>query len=206
MDIHERIKLWERQDGLSLFDNLGLANDSNILDYGCGFGHYSVLASRAICRGRVYAVDINKGCLNHINEVIKLEELNNIELKMGNKDYSLDFEDDYFDMIMYYDILHGNGFHRFTLLEEAQRTLKKNGILSILPFHMSNFTDKDGKKKKYSYEKLVKEVEAYGFQVITSLSKIGIHFEKYHSPYYISKGGITFDDLEKAEILTFRKV
>jgi len=31
--------------------------------------------------------------------------------------------------VLYYDIFHGNGNHRYTLLKEAQRVLKTDGIL-----------------------------------------------------------------------------
>ncbi|WP_379143837.1 class I SAM-dependent methyltransferase [Paenibacillus sp. sgz500992] len=206
MNTHEKVKQWENGEGVALFQGLGLAEDAEILDYGCGFGHYTFAASRALNgRGTVYAVDINKECMKAVGKVSSEEHLNNIQVLTGNKDHTLNFEDRSLDMIMYYDILHGNGTHRFTLYEEAKRTLKPDGILSILPFHLSNFRDQEGKKKTYNYKKIIDEVLEFGFSVQQDQTKMGIHFEKYHSSYYIDKGCVEFEALERAEILNFRK-
>ena len=206
MEVHQKIKLWEREEGAALYRQFELGEAPRVLDYGCGFGHYSFAAARALGgQGIVYAVDIDNGILKYVSSVAVNEGLRNIEVAVGNKDFSLNFENEFLDMILYYDIFHGEGLHRLTLLEEAKRTLKNGGILSVLPFHLSNFRDKEGKKKKYTYKKLIEEIEQYGFEKVEEQPKIGIHFEKYHSPHYISKGGVEFEDLEKAEIINFVK-
>jgi len=206
MTIHEKIKQWECGEGVRLVQDLGLPPDACILDYGCGFGHYAIAASRALDgeRGKVYAVDINKDCLKHVAKVAEQEGLTNLHTASGNPDYTLNFPDAHFDLILYYDILHGEGLHRFILLEEASRTLKPQGILSILPFHLSNFRDKEGKKKAYTYLKIMEEAKEYGF-VALDAKPLGLHFEKYHSKYYIDKGGLAFADLETAPTLNFVK-
>lgn len=182
MSIHEKVKLWEQLEGINLFVDLGLTDHANILDYGCGFGHYTFAASRFLgCKeGTVYAIDTNNDCLKHVSKIAQDEGLTNIRTVAGNGDYRLDFSECFFDMIMYYDILHGEGFHRFTLFEEANRTLKMGGIMSILPFHLTNFRDKEGKKKTYTYLKLIAEAKEYGFSQIDEMPT-GVHFEKYHS-------------------------
>lgn len=100
----------------------------------------------------------------------------------------------------------GDGTHKTKLLSEAKRVLKKGGILSILPFHLSNFRDNEGKKKKYTYSKLISEIEEYGFRENCTYPFEGIHFEKCHTLYYINKGGVEFESLEKARILMFNKL
>jgi ubiquinone/menaquinone biosynthesis C-methylase UbiE len=90
------------------------------------------------------------------------------------------------------------------MLEEAKRTLKAGGILAVLPFHMSNFRDKDKKKCKYSYKKLIDEIGEYGFKYIDKDLE-GVHFEKVYSPYYQQKGGVTFDSLEHGKFLIFER-
>lgn len=206
MDIHGKIKQWEHEDGVRLIQEFGLPQDARILDYGCGFGHYSLAASRSLGdgQGKVYAVDINKDCLKHVARVAADEGLTNIEVASGNPDYRLNYPEAFFDLILYYDLLHGEGFHRFTLWEEAARTLKPQAVLSILPFHLSNFRDREGKKKTFTYAKLEAEAKEYGF-VTLAAKPIGLHFEKYHSKYYIDKGGLAFEDLEKAPTLNFVK-
>ena len=90
------------------------------------------------------------------------------------------------------------------MLEEAKRTLKEGGILAILPFHLSNFRNKNKKKCKYTYNKLIEETCEYGFKYIEKDLQ-GIHFEKVYSPYYQQKGGITFENLERGKLLVFEK-
>ncbi|WP_052339404.1 class I SAM-dependent methyltransferase [Gorillibacterium massiliense] len=206
MNTQEKIKQWEQDAAPALFQGLGLPEDAKILDYGCGFGHYTFAAARALGgKGEVYAVDINKWCLTHISRKAKDEGLTNIIMQTGNRDYSLKFDDGFFDMILYYDLFHGSGQHRFILLEEAARTLKAGGILSVLPFHLSNFRDKRGMKKIYTYPKVIAEIEASGFVRAEGIHREGVHFDKVHSLHYMSQGSIEFEELERAEILTFRK-
>lgn len=206
MTIHEQVLDWEINEGVSLFDAIGLKADSLVLDYGCGFGHYTIAAANVLKgTGCVYGVDIDKQVMKYLNQKIVDDKLENVELQIGNEDYTLDFNDEYFDMILYYDMFHGRGTHRFTMIEEAMRTLKPGGILSVLPFHLSNFRDREGNKKKYSYKSVAKEICEYGFKELNEVEDRGIHFEKYHSPHYIKKGGVTFESLERGTILNFVK-
>jgi mannitol/fructose-specific phosphotransferase system IIA component (Ntr-type) len=78
------------------------------------------------------------------------------------------------------------------MIKESHRVLKTNGILSILPFHFSNFRDKSGNKKKYKIEQLINEIVDLGFVFSNKIENSGIHFEKYHSTYYIQKGAEIF--------------
>lgn len=207
MNTHEKIKIWECSAGDALLGGLNLSDHPQILDYGCGFGHYTIaMANYLGDNGIIFAVDVNNECFNNIRNSIQEQGLRNVQVQTGNEDYTLKFHDESLDMILYYDILHGRGVHKTILIEEAKRVLKNNDILSILPFHLTNFRDKQGNKKKYTYKMIVEEVCEYGFDVVNEEPKTGIHFEKYHSPYYIRKGGVEFDDLERVEIINFIKI
>ena len=149
LNLYEKISVWEKNEGKDLFKNFELPKEAKVLDYGCGFGHYSLAAANALKDiGIVYAVDVNKMCLDHINRIITSEDIQNLEVQDGNEDWTLNFDDNSIDMILYYDILHGgDGKHKIKLFNEARRVLKTNGLISILPFHLSNFKDNEGKKK-----------------------------------------------------------
>ncbi|MEF2967707.1 class I SAM-dependent methyltransferase [Paenibacillus sp. M1] len=206
MDIQEQIKNWERKEGVSLFDRLGLPEEAAVLDYGCGFGHYTFALSRALHgRGTVYAVDINPACLDSVRQTASEERLENIHVRPGNRDYTLDFSERCLDLILYYDILHGDGLHRFTLYKEAARTLKSDGILSVLPFHLTSFRDTERGKRSFTYSILIEEIEKFGFRKISGPPLKGIHFEKVHSPHYMRQGGVELGSLERGEILNFVK-
>ena len=210
MSIFDEVDNWENTEGAAIFSSILDVSDPVILDYGCGAGNYSFAAAHAFGQKcRVYAVDINRQCLDYINGKAKDMKIGCITTVEGREDYRQDFDSGFFDLVIYADMFHGeektyNGLHRFVMLEEAERTLKKGGMLAVLPFHLSNFRDKDKKKCKYTYKKLTDEICGYGFKYIEKDLQ-GIHFEKVYSPYYQQKGGVTFDSLERGKFLVFEK-
>ena len=210
MSIFDDVNNWEKTEGAKIFSSLLNVNEPVILDYGCSAGNYSFAAAYGFDQKcKVFAVDINKQCLNYIVEKARNENIRCISTFEGRDDYRQEFESDTFDLIIYADMFHGeektyNGLHRFVMLEEAKRTLKDGGILAVLPFHLSNFRDRDKKKCKYTYKKLIDEISGYGFTYIDKNIE-GIHFEKVYSPYYQQKGGVTFDSLERGKFLIFKK-
>lgn len=210
MSIFDDVNKCEKEEGANIFSSIVNVSDPVILDYGCGAGNYSFAAAHAFKQKcKVYAVDINKQCLDYVSSRSKDEKIGCIIPVEGRADYRHDFEDAFFDLVIYADMFHGeekiyNGLHRFVMIEEAKRTLKDGGVLAVLPFHLTNFRDKDKKKCKYTYKKLIEEITGYGFKYIEKDLQ-GIHFEKVYSPYYQNKGGITFDGLERGKLLVFEK-
>ena len=210
MSIFDDVNNWEKNEGAKIFSSILDASDPVILDYGCGAGNYSFAAAYAFGQKcKVYAADINKQCLDHINEKAANDKVCCITTITGREDYRHDFDDDTFDLVIYADMFHGEektygGLHRFVMTEEAHRTLKRGGILAVLPFHLSNFRDRDKKKCKYTYKKLIEEISSCGFRYIEKDLQ-GIHFEKVYSPYYQQKGGVSFDSLERGKFLLFEK-
>ena len=210
MSVFDDVNKWEKEEGANIFSSIVNVSDPVILDYGCGAGNYSFAAAHAFKQKcKVYAVDINKQCLDYVSARTKDEKIGCVIPVKGREDYRHDFDDSFFDLVIYADMFHGeekiyNGLHRFVMIEEAKRTLKDGGVLAVLPFHLSNFRDKDKKKCKYTYKKLIEEITGYGFKYIEKDLQ-GIHFEKVYSPYYQNKGGITFDGLERGKLLVFEK-
>jgi len=201
MDIHKKIKKWEKNDGPKLMRELGIKTDSIIIDMGCGFGHYSIAIQNILGKnGKVIAIDKDQRILSMFKDRNELSD--NIEYFKGKLE---DIENSIYedaDFILLYDILHGASPDRFQLFEKLSKIIKPNYIISILPFHLSNFRDREGKKKKYSYNKIINEMNEMGFTLDNKISK-GIHFEKYHSPHIMSKGTLNFEDLEVGDILNF---
>ena len=210
MDIFDEVDNWEKTEGAEIFSSILSVPEPVILDYGCGCGNYSFAAAYAFDQKcKIYAADINRQCLDYISGKAKNAEIGCITAVEGREDYRHDFDDNTFDLVLYADMFHGEeklygGLHRFVMVEEAKRTLKKGGILAVLPFHLSNFRDRNKKKCKYTYKKLTEEICGYGFTYIDKGLE-GIHFEKVYSPYYRQKGGVTFDSLERGKILVFTK-
>lgn len=99
----------------------------------------------------------------------------------------------------------GDGTGKYMLYEESHRILKAGGVLSILPVHLSNWRDRQGKKKTYTPKLIQAEIEEYGFSYAGTCFQKGVHWEKCHTLYYIKKGNITFDILEKVDVMNFVK-
>ena len=105
MSIFDDVNKWEKEEGANIFSSILNVNDPVILDYGCGAGNYSFVASFAFeQKCKVYAVDINKQCLDYVNGKAKDEEINCITTTVGREDYRHDFDDDFFDLFFFFEL------------------------------------------------------------------------------------------------------
>lgn len=92
-----------------------------VLEYGCGPG--SLAFELAQLGAEVYAIDISDVAIQQTSSKAAEEGLN-INCRVMDAE-SLDFEDDYFDVICGSGILHHLDLRRS--YKEIQRTIKKNG-------------------------------------------------------------------------------
>jgi ubiquinone/menaquinone biosynthesis C-methylase UbiE len=178
-----------------------------VLDFGYGFGENLFALSNAYPNGKIYGIDCNPVCQKEVGEKIAAREIKNITLINKEVHNLQDFQDNSLDLVLLYDALHGgDGKGKFMLYEESHRILKRGACLSILPVHLNNWRDHQGKKKTYTPAKIKAELAEYGFEYTGTCPQKGVHWEKCHTLYYIKKGTITFDALEKVEVMNFRKL
>ena len=208
--LYDDIALWEKTDGKELFLQMPLTleakNAPAILDFGYGFGEHLFALSNAFPNEKIYGIDCNPACQKEVGDKVTARELKNITLINKEVHNLQDFENDSLDLILLYDALHGgDGTGKYMLFEESQRVLKAGGCLSILPLHLSNWRDREGKKKTYSLKMIKDEVESFGFDYAGTCQQKGVHWEKCHTLYYIKKGNITFDVLERVDVMNFLK-
>ncbi len=208
--LYDDIALWEKTDGKNLFAQMPLAPDAkdapSILDFGYGFGEHLFALSNAFPNGKIYGIDCSPACQKEVGDKVVARGLKNITLINKEVHNLQDFENDSMDLVLLYDALHGgDGKGKYMLFEESFRILKSGGCLSILPVHLSNWRDRQGKKKTYSLKMIIDEVQDYGFEYAGTCSQKGVHWEKCHTMYYIKKGSITFYALEKVDVMNFVK-
>ena len=86
MSIFDDVNNWQRAEGAELFLSMLNVPEPVILDYGCGAGTYSFAAAYAFDQKcRIYAADINKQCLDYINEKAKNENISCIYTVPGRE-------------------------------------------------------------------------------------------------------------------------
>jgi ubiquinone/menaquinone biosynthesis C-methylase UbiE len=106
----------------------------NILDFGCGPGSYSVVASEIVgTTGRVYALDIQPLAVQRVKKIAAKKELSNIQAIQS--DCATGLENESVDIVLLYDILHELS-EPDAVLKELHRVLKSNGILSVNDHHL----------------------------------------------------------------------
>lgn len=66
MNIHERINVWQTDEGVSLFTQMHFPERCICLDFGCGFGEYSIAFALAYPNSTVYAIDKNAKALKAV--------------------------------------------------------------------------------------------------------------------------------------------
>ena len=182
-------------------------NAPTVLDFGYGFGENLFALSNAYSNGKIYGIDCSPVCQKEVGEKIAARGIKNLSLINKEVHNLQDFADDSLDLVLLYDALHGgDGKGKFMLYEESHRILKRGACLSILPVHLNNWRDHEGKKKTYTPAKIKAELADYGFEYAGTCLQKGIHWEKCHTLYYIKKGTITFDALEKVEVMNFKKL
>lgn len=203
--LYEDIDMWEKTEGVEFMRSMPLNGNTSpkILDFGFGFGHYLFAAAYSYPNGMIYGIDGYPICIKEIGDKIKERGITNVKV-IGEEVSNLNrFEDNSIDMVLLYDTLHASFSKKKMLLDEAHRVLKKGGCLSVLPFHQGNWRDKDENKKKYSISKIKFEIMEYGFDYTGTCEVKGVHWEKCHTLYYIQKGNITIDMLERMDVMNF---
>jgi ubiquinone/menaquinone biosynthesis C-methylase UbiE len=139
----------------------------HILDYGCGPGSYTLVASRLVGpTGKVYALDIHPLAIKRVKERAEKENLSNIQTIQS--DCATGLEADSIDVALLYDVMHGLD-QPDAVLGELRRVLKPGGTLSVNDHH-------------YQQEEIVSRITGGKLFVLRSGGKKTCNFTK-------SKGG-----------------
>ena len=193
MEKIERIKLWEKAEGIALMSQLGFKTGDVILDFGSNIGHYAFALARLVGEeGKVIAYDQNENALSIIESYKQQESIFNIETMISRSNNTLPFKDDSLDGILFFDILHHLIETQTQLIEESYRTLKLNGKLAILPFHYSDEAKQD----------LTKLALRLGFKELKILKYAGPHFEHFKNKL---PKETPLEHIEKGDIYLFTK-
>ncbi len=159
----DEIERWEKKDGVKSLEKIGVKEGNKVLDFGCGSGHYTIPAARAVGRGgKVYAVDMRENPLSVIRNKASKEELNNIEVIRNSGGADLNFKDCSMDNVLLFDILHYfDRGGRKRLYRGIKRVLKEGKVLTVYPKHTVD-DHPHGELKDMEKEDIVEEIKQEG--------------------------------------------
>ena len=119
---------------------LGLRSDmTDVVDFGCGYGTFTIPAAGIVARGIVHAFDIEENMIEATRSKARQCNLSNVRLHQ--RDFSSDgtgLADASTDYVMLFNILHAE--ERDQLLVEAFRILREGGTLGIMHWNYNPTT------------------------------------------------------------------
>jgi len=133
---------WLNSKGEIILREFGIKSGQTILDFGCGVGVYSIIASRIVENtGKIYALDYDEDPLEELSKKIRTQNITNIEIIKTSKKISIPLNPNSLDVVLIYDVFHLlDKNDRIKLLGEIYRVLKKNyGILSYFATHIGSY-------------------------------------------------------------------
>lgn len=133
-------ELWQSFfDPKLVLTRLGLDSKCvDVLEFGCGYGTFTIPASQLVC-GRVYAIDIEPKMIAITGAKSESLGIQNIELLQRDfVEEGSGVADNSVDYVMLFNILHAE--ERMVILHEARRVLRPNGKLAIIHWNFDAST------------------------------------------------------------------
>jgi ubiquinone/menaquinone biosynthesis C-methylase UbiE len=153
---------WQKPE--KTVDYLTIKNGDIVADIGAGSGYFTVIFSKKVGdKGKVYAVDIEKGMIDYIKKRAKKEDLKNIKTILSTPDDPLlpKYSVDLIFMCNTYMYIE----NREAYLKILKEALKKNGRLAIVDFHATNTAVGPPPNMRISEKKTMEEVLKAGFKL-----------------------------------------
>jgi ubiquinone/menaquinone biosynthesis C-methylase UbiE len=164
-----RLEKWIEKEGEDVLREIGIKESQNVIDFGCGSGVYSIIASRIVGNsGKIYAIDSDeKGLLVDLIEKVKKDKIMNIAIIKTSGEIDFRFPDESIDVIFMYDILHLlNDYEIDKLIKESNRLLKKGGFISYHVTHIGEI----------NLEEIHNKMKNNGFSVNRKFKKPMFHW------------------------------
>jgi SAM-dependent methyltransferase len=159
LSIFEDPKRAERLQVERVMDILGIKEGSNVADIGAGSGWFTVRAAKRVATGgTVFAVEINKEYLQHIEKRSQAENLPNIRTILGKEDDPL-LPEKSVDAVLLLKTYHE--------VKEPIRLLRKT-IVAMRPGARLGIIDRNGKGDDHGIDRdtVVQEAERAGLVLV----------------------------------------
>ncbi len=144
-----------------------------VADIGAGSGLFTRPLAKAVApSGKVYAVDIEQGLLDYINERDKEENISNVQTVLGEfDDPKLPARD--VDLAFINDVLH-HIEHRATYLKALSMYIKPGGRVAIIEMDKSdpNTPHRDRPEMLLDHDEIVQWMSDAGFKLVEEHSDL----------------------------------
>lgn len=168
--IYDQVREKEASIVKSFFTEVTILESTKILDIGCGTGNYTDLIQK-LTIAQVYGLDSSVGMLEKARS--KNQE---VMFKVGEAT-NLPFEKNFFDFIYMTDVIH-HITDIFTMFQEVQRILQKNGQVCIVT--QSHLQISNRYMTEFFPETEIVDQKRYPMikQIVTEAENAGLKFDK----------------------------
>jgi ubiquinone/menaquinone biosynthesis C-methylase UbiE len=147
-----------------VLDALGLREGERVADIGAGSGYFALRFARHVgTRGRVFAVDVSRDMLAHLEAQAKAAGLTNVEAVLAPPDDPL-LADASVDRVFFCDVWH-HVDDQAGYLQKLDKALRPGGEIVMIDFHKRDLPVGPPTEMKIAREALVKQMESHGFHV-----------------------------------------
>ena len=145
---------WINEIGQDFFKkNLGIKSGQKILDFGCGWGSNAIAISKIVVpNGYVYAFEKDRDSINKMLRIADESSKKYLKVIIGKEKIKTPIPDSELDIALLYDVIHDsyfNSLERKILFMEMSRVVKREGMLSVFPHHISSGEIEIIKKELY---------------------------------------------------------
>jgi ubiquinone/menaquinone biosynthesis C-methylase UbiE len=158
--------------------HLELTPGQTVADFGCGSGHYAILAAKRVgANGKVYAFDVTPQALEVLRSRAELERLRNIEALRANVEQlgGSKLKDASIDAAIISNILF-QAENKPVLLAEAKRILKPGGRALVIEWNQAKSIGGPALAARLTREEILRLFEAAGLPLEKEFAAGDQHF------------------------------
>jgi ubiquinone/menaquinone biosynthesis C-methylase UbiE len=150
---------------INVLKEVAIKPGDNIVDYGCGPGSYILpLFSLVEKTGKIFAIDIHPLAIKIVEDISTKNGLKNV--KTIHSDCKTGLPDQSIDVVLLYDTYHDLS-NPDEVLQEINRILKPEGILSFSDHHMKDQAIKEKITRDHLFSLQKKNNKTYAFSKST---------------------------------------
>lgn len=165
-----------------VIEKLGLKKGDIVADLGAGAGVFSWPLARAIAPGTLFAVEVDKAFIPHLEKRAKEQQITNVRTVLGQYDDPLLPEK--VDLAFFHDVLHHID-QRDAYLKKVASYLKPNGRIAVIDLD----ADKPDASHRDDPKLQVRRPEVQAWMEAAGLQKIG-EYDLFTDKWFVVYGKV----------------